>query len=216
MRIFVSYTQAKDNTANKFIILYMKSILLIIFLFSYNILFSQIDDKIIEIGKNASELLIQRKSIENSKYALKIKKLFPKEDFEKFKDSPAEFILASLHDAELELPITWNELKFQAEKLKMGENAEYQTTYFRKMSVDNYTIACIIKSQSNYFIFNFNVLEWEKDIYISRFYKEIRKYNTLQEAESNLSSIIENEINKEIKDMEDYSEEGELVSPQSE
>jgi len=49
--------------------------------------------KIDSIGKNVSELLIQRGIIEDSKYAIKIKNLFPDEDFSKFEDSPAELLL---------------------------------------------------------------------------------------------------------------------------
>lgn len=189
----------------------MKSILFIFFLFAYNNIFSQIDDKIIEIGKNTSELLIQRKSIENSKYALKLEKLYPEQDFAKFKDSPAEFILGMLRGAELQLPITWNEIKSQAENLKMGKNATYQTAYFNKGGVDNYVVTCIIKSESSYFIFSFNLLKWNQEIYISRFYKEIRKYNTIEEVESNLFSIVNDENNKDLQELEEQLKDDEIV-----
>ena len=66
--------------------------------------FSQTDNKILNIGKLTSELLINKQSIDTFKYAIKIKSLYPDEDFSKFDDSPAEVILEMLHYAELELP----------------------------------------------------------------------------------------------------------------
>ena len=62
------------------------------------------------IGKHLSELLINRGNISESQYAIDIERLFPDEDFSKYEDSPAEFIVAMLYGSQLLLPETWAEL----------------------------------------------------------------------------------------------------------
>lgn len=63
----------------------------LLLIFSQN-LFSQTDSKIESVGKLTSELLINKQSNDTFKYALKIKSLYPDEDFSEFEDSPAEVI----------------------------------------------------------------------------------------------------------------------------
>lgn len=180
----------------------MKLILVIISLFTHNILLSQVNTKVEDIGKKTTEFLIQRGNIEDFKYALKVKSLFPKEDFSSFKDSPAEFIVEMLQGSELELPVAWNELKVKANKLNIDANSSYHETYFDKKGSDNYVVTCVIKSASDYFTFSFNLLQWEKDIYISRFYKDVRRYKSIKEVKTNLYSIVDDEIEQEIQEME--------------
>lgn len=176
----------------------------LLLLFSQN-LFSQTDSRIENIGKLTSELLINKKSIDNFKYAIKIKSLYPDEDFSKFEDSPAEVILGMLYGAELELPKTWNNLLKETNQLKIDENSVYIRTYSYKMNNDSHIVSSVIKSNSKFYLFSFNLLEWDKDIYISRLYKEIKEFKNIEDIELNPFIIIDNEIQKEIIEL------GELI-----
>lgn len=165
--------------------------------------FSQTDNKIKSVGKLTSELLINKQSIDTFKYAIKIKSLYPDEDFSEFEDSPAEVILEMLHYAELELPETWNNLIKVANRLKINENSEYISSYNQKISKDSYIVSSVIKSQSKYFVFSYNLMEWDKEIYIFRFYKEIKEFQNIEEIELNPFIIIDNELEKEINELEE-------------
>lgn len=109
----------------------MKNIYLIFLLlfFSKN-LFSQDDERIENIGKLTSELLINKNNIDNFKYAIKLKNFYPDEDFSSFEDSPAEVILGMLYGAELELPKTWDNLLKKSFQFKIDENSVYVNTYY--------------------------------------------------------------------------------------
>lgn len=181
----------------------MKSIFLSFLFFFPSLLFSQTDSRFESIGKNTSELLIKREKIDQSKFALQLKKLYPGEDFSNFKDSPAEFILGMLHHSELELPVTWNELITQINDFGIDPNSKFYKTYFHKTGVDTYIVTSVIKSKSTYIIFSYNLLEWEKDLYISRFYKELKKFDTIEETEANLFTIVKEEMEKELKNLEE-------------
>lgn len=163
--------------------------------------FSQADNKILNIGKLTSELLINKQSVDTFKYAIKIKSLYPDEDFSKFEDSPAEGMLEMLHYAELLLPETWNNLIKVANRLKIDENSEYISSYNQKISQDSYIVSSVIKSQSKYFVFSYNLMEWDKEIYIFRFYNEIMEFQNIEEIELNPFIIIENELEKEITNL---------------
>ena len=139
----------------------------LLFIFSQN-LFSQNDNRIENIGKLTSELLINKNSIENFKYAIKLKSLYPDEDFSKFEDSPAEVILAMLYGAELELPNTWNNILQESNQFKIDNKSVYINTYYYKMSNDSYIVSSVIKSQDKFYLFSYNLLEWDKDIFSSR------------------------------------------------
>lgn len=180
----------------------MKSIFLILLLLFNSILFSQADSRVESIGKNTSELLIQRGKIDQSKNALSLQNLYPNEDLSKFKDSPAEIILGILHHQELQLPIIWNDLIKQFDDLGIDKNSIYHNTYFYKTGVDTYIVTSVIKSESTYIIFSYNLLEWKKDLYISRFYKELRKFDNIDDTEANLFIIIKEEIEKELGNTE--------------
>ena len=182
----------------------------LLLIFSQNV-FSQTDSKIKSVGKLTSELLINKQSIDTFKYALKIKSLYPDEDFSKFEDSPAEVMLEMLHYAELELPETWNNLIKVANRLKIDENSEYISSYNQKISQDSYIVSSVIKSQSKYFVFSYNLMEWDKEIYIFRFYKEIKEFQNIEEIELNPFIIIDNELEKEINELEETVKDGKLA-----
>ena len=180
-----------------------KYYLIFLFLLIAQTLFSQTDNRIENIGKQTSELLIEGKNIDNFKYAIRIKSLYPNEDFSKFEDSPAALMLGMLYGNELELPIIWTELLKIAHQYKIDKNSNYINTYYYKMGVDNHIVSSVIKSQSKYYVFSYNLLEWEKDIYISRFYKEIKEFESIEDIESNPFIIIDNEIQKELNEIDD-------------
>jgi|SRR5690554_354463 len=190
----------------------MKKIYLIFLLlvFSQN-LFSQKDDRIESIGKLTSELLINKKSIDNFKYAIKIKSLYPDEDFSKFEDSPAEVILAMLYGAELELPKIWNNLLKESNEFKIDENSVYINTYYYRMRKDSHIVSSVVKSDSKFYLFSYNLLEWDKDIYISRFYKELKEFQNVEDIESNPFIIIDNELEKEMNEFDEILTPGELI-----
>ena len=185
----------------------MKKIFLIFLLITTQTLFSQSNDKTESISKSISELLIKKESIDDYQYAINLKSLYPNDDFSKFKDSPAEIVLEMLHEAELNLPKTWNELVKESINYKFDKNTKYFTTFSHKMGVDNYIATSVIKTDSKYYAFSYNLLEWEKNIYISRFYKELREFDVIEELEANPFVIVQTQMQKELSEIDDnYSE----------
>jgi len=168
------------------------------------ILLAQKDEtnSIEEIGKHLSELLISRGDIEKSPFAINIVRLFPDEDFSKFEDSPAEFILAMLYGSQLILPETWAGLLLQADSLGVNKKAKYLKTYYIQNNTDNFTITCVLKQSSKYYAFCSVVLSWEADKYVMRIYKKMKEYNNKKELEENLFSIVVEEHLEELKEME--------------
>ncbi len=158
-----------------------------------------------EIGKYLSELLISRGDISESPLAINIERLFPDEDFSKFKDSPAEFILATLYGAQLLLPQTWAELLLHADSLGVNKNAKHLKTYYNQRNKDNFILACVLKQSSKYYVFNSVVLGWGGDKYVMRIYKKMKVYNNKKELEENLFSIAAEEHLEELKEMEEDS-----------
>lgn len=160
-------------------------------------------DSIEEIGKHLSELLINRGKINESPFAIKIERLFPDEDFAKFEDSPAEFILSMLYGSQLILPETWAGLLLQADSLGVNKNAKYLKTCYEQKNKDNFILTCILKQSSKYYAFSSVVLGWEDGKYVvMRFYKKMKKYNNKKELEENLFSIVIEEHMEELKEME--------------
>ena len=152
-----------------------------------------------EIGKHLSELLINRGDINESPFALKIERLFPDEDFAKFEDSPAEFILAMLYGSQLILPETWAGLLLQADSLGVNKKAKYLKTYYDQRGVDDFVLTCVLKQSSKYYAFNSVILSWEDEKYVMRIYKKMKVYNNKKELEKNLFSIV---IEEELKEMD--------------
>ena len=190
----------------------MKKIFLtFLLLLMYQTVFSQKDNRIENISKQLSELLTERKKIDDFKYVIRIKNLYPNEDFSNVEDSPAELILGMLYGAELELPKTWNELLKVSSQFKINKNSNYINTYSYKMGVDNYIASTVIKSQSKYYVFSYNLLEWGNDIYISRFYKELKEFEILEKIELNPFIIIDDEVQKELNEMDDLIVPGEML-----
>ena len=141
------------------------------------------------IGKHLSELLINRGNISESQYAIDIERLFPDEDFSKYEDSPAEFIVAMLYGSQLLLPETWAELLLQADSLNVSRKAKYLKTYYKEGGKDSFTLTCVLKQSSKYYAFSAVVLGWEEEKYVMRIYKKMKKYNKIEELENNLFNI---------------------------
>ena len=183
----------------------MKMLVFLIALFvSSGTLFAQKDETktIEEIGKHLSELLISRGDINESPFAIKIKRLYPDEDFSKFEDSPAEFILAMLCGAELVLPETWAGLLTQADSLGVNKNAKYLKTYYDQKRSDNFLLTCVLKQSSKYYAFSAIVLGWEDNKYVMRLFKKMKEYTNKKELEGNIFSIATEEHLEELKEME--------------
>ena len=155
-----------------------------------------------EIGKHLSELLINRGDINESPFALKIDRLYPDEDFAKFEDSPAEFILAMLYGSQLILPETWAVLLLQADSLDVNKNAKYFKTYYDQKNKDNFVLTCVLKQSSKYYAFSSVVLGWGDDKYVMRIFKKMKVYNNKKDLENNLLSIVIEEELEELKKME--------------
>jgi len=155
-----------------------------------------------KIGKHLSELLISRGDIEKSPFAINIERLFPDEDFSKFEDSPAEFILAMLYAAQLTLPETWAGLLLQADSLGVNKNAKYLKTYYDQQRSDNFLLTCVLEQSSKYYAFSAMVLGWEDDKYVMRLFKKMKEYNNKKELEENIFSIAIEEHLEELKEME--------------
>ena len=153
-----------------------------------------------EIGKHLSELLINRGDISESPFALKIERLFPDEDFAKFEDSPAKFILAMLYGSQLILPETWAGLLLQTDSLGVNKKAKYLKTYYDQRRVDNFVLTCVLKQSSKYYVFSSIILSREDDKYVMRIYKKMRVYNNKKELEENLFSIV---VEEELEDLEE-------------
>ena len=188
-----------------------KVFLTFLLLLIYQTLFSQKDDRIEDISKQLSELLMERKKIEDFKYVIKIKSLYPDEGLSNVKDSPAELILGMLYRAELELPKTWNKILKVSSQFKINKNSNYINTYSHKMGVDNYIVSTVIKAQSKYYVFSYNLLEWGNDIYISRFYKELKEFESLEKIDLNPFIIIDDEVQSEFNEMDDLIAPGEML-----
>ena len=193
----------------------MKRIYLIFLLIIAQTVFSQKDNRIENIGEATSQLLIKGDDIDNFKYAIKIQSLYPNEDFSKFKDSPAEVILNMLHGAELELPKAWNEVVKESGEYKIDKTSKYVFTYSHKMGVDNYIATSVIESQSKYYAFSYNLLQWGEDIYISRFYKKVIEFETVEQIDSNPFVIIHDEMQKELNEIDENHSEEILIGPQN-
>ena len=169
-------------------------------------------DSIEEIGKHLSELLIDRGDINESPLALKIERLFSDEDFAKFEDSPAEFIVAMLYGSQLILPETWAELLLQADSFGVNKKAKYLKTYYDQRRTDNFVLTCVLKQSSKYYVFSFVVLGWKDDKYVMRIYKKMREYNNKRELKENLFSIVTEEELEDLKEMEDDIENPDIES----
>lgn len=180
-----------------------KKFLIALFILLSKFLLAQDEKRIEAIGSQFSELLIQQNNLDSFKYAIRIKNLFPDKDFSKFEDSPAEFIVAMLYGAEIELPRKWDSLLKLASENKIDNNAAYVVTYYYKIGVDNYIISSVIKSNYKYYVFSYNLLEWGNEIYISRIYKELKEFENLDEIKTNPFIIIDNEIQEELKELDD-------------
>ena len=180
------------------------TVFLIVLLIGSGILFAQKSktNDIEKIGKHLSELLISRGDINESPFAIKIKRLYPDEDFSKFEDSPAEFILAMLYGAELVLPETWAGLLSQADSLGVNKNAKYLKTYYDQKRSDNFLLTCVLKQSSKYYAFSAIVLGWEDDKYVMRLFKKMKEYTNKKELEENIFSIAIEEHLEELKEME--------------
>lgn len=150
------------------------------------------------IGKHLSELLINRGNISESQYAIDIERLFPDEDFSKYEDSPAEFIVAMLFGSQLLLPETWAELLLQADSLNVSRKAKYLKTYYKEGGKDSFTLTCVLKQSSKYYAFSAVVLGWEEEKYVMRIYKKMKKYNKIEELENNLFNIAIEEAMEEL------------------
>jgi hypothetical protein len=159
-----------------------------------------------EIGKHLSELLISRGDINESPFAINIERLFPDEDFSKFEDSPAEFILSMLYGAQLLLPETWAELLLQADSLNVNKNAQYLKTYYNQRAKDSFVLTCVIKQSSKYYAFSSVVLGWKNDRYVMRIYKKMKEYNNEKELKKNLFSIAREEKMEEMENMKEMEE----------
>ena len=164
-----------------------------------------------KIGKHLSELLISRGDIEKSPFAINIERLFPDEDFSKFEDSPAEFILAMLYGAQLTLPKTWAGLLLQADSLGVNKNAKYLKTYYDQKNKDNFVLTCVLEQSSKYYAFSSVVLGWGKDKYVMRIFKKMKVYNNKKELEKNIFSIVIEEHLEELE-MEDDIENPDIRS----
>lgn len=193
----------------------MKNIYLSFSLIVAQTLLSQKDYRIENIGKATSQLLIKGENIDNFKYAINIKSLYPNEDFSKFEDSPADVILNMLHGAELELPKAWNELERESSEHKIDKTSKYIFTYNHKMGVDNYIATSVIESQSKYYVFSYNLLQWGTDMYISRFYKKVIEFEAMEQIDSNPFVIIQEEMKKELNDIDENDSEEILIGPQN-
>ena len=155
-----------------------------------------------KIGKHLSELLINRGDINESPFTLKIEHLYPDEDFAKFEDSPAKFILAMLYGSQLILPETWAGLLLQADSLDVNKNAKYFKTYYDQKNKDNFVLTCVLKQSSKYYAFSSVVLAWGDDKYVMSIFKKMKAYNNKKDLENNLLSIVIEEELEELKKME--------------
>jgi hypothetical protein len=163
-------------------------------------------NEIEKIGNHLSELLIKRGNISESPFAINIERLFPEEDFSKYEDSPAGFILNMLYGSQLFLPETWSELLIEADSLNVNKKAKYYKTYYNEGTKDSFTLTCVLKQSSKYYAFSAVVLGWEDDKYVMRIYKKMKEYNNIKELENNLYSIAIEEEMEELKELNEDSE----------
>ena len=143
------------------------------------------------IGKYLSKMLINRADIRKSPLAINISKLFPNEDFSKYKDSPANLILNMLYGQQILLPQVWDKLLHQADSLNIDKEAKYLKTYFNQTLKDQFLLAAVLTESSKYYIFTFNILEWKNDRYVTRVYENIKEYKNMKDLEENLFDIEE-------------------------
>lgn len=158
-----------------------------------------------EIGIHLSELLISRGNISESQYAIDIERLFPDEDFSKYEDSPAAFIVTMLYGSQLLLPEIWTELLIKADSLNVNKKAKYYKTYYNEGPKDSYTLTCVLKQTSKYYAFSAVVLGWEDDKYVMRIYKKMKEYKNIKELENNRFSIAVEEAMEELKELNEDS-----------
>jgi len=131
------------------------------------------------IGQHLSVLLINRGDIKESQAAININKLFPNEDFSKFEDSPANFILSIFKGYEALLPQSWNRLLKSADNLNLENNANYVKTFFSKVSQDKYKCVAVLKNSNKFYGLTFEVLTWEKDSYVLYVSDKLDEFNSI-------------------------------------
>jgi hypothetical protein len=133
------------------------------------------------IGQYLSALLINREDIKESPVAINVKQLLPDEDFSKYEDSPAEFILSLLIGQQLLLPKSWDELLFQADSLHLDENTSYLKTYFFQTNRDQFKATAILESLSKYYALTFTIIEWDGNRYVMNIENQLKEYSSIDE-----------------------------------
>lgn len=149
------------------------------------------------IGKHLSGLLINRGNIKNSPLAININRLSPDEDFSRFEDSPAKFILEMLYGYQILLPRSWYKLLLQADSLGIDCKTEYLKTCFIQTHQEQFSLTPVLTASSKYYAFTFNVLTWDGKYYILKVDNKLKEYAELEELEE---SLFEQE--KELTDFE--------------
>ena len=161
------WDKKESNTKSKNIMKKFKHILFLSFLFFiYSSVYGQkelsTDTTQINtpegIGQYLSELVINRCDIDKSSVALNLNKMLPNEDFSKYKDSPANFILSALISSQYLVTINWNKLLFNADNLLINSNSKYISTYFVQTNKDKYSCIAILKSASKFYSLKFDLL----------------------------------------------------------
>lgn len=160
-------------------------------------------------GEYLSYLLINRADIRESPKAIDIKKLFSDEDFSKFEDSPALFIVSVLYGQQLMLPIMWDKLLLQADSLDINQNTKYIKTTFIQTHRDQFEAVAILQSSNKYYTLSFQTIDWGGEWYIMQTSDRIKVYDSLdslgydcfrQEKPNGFDdeNFLENEITKSL------------------
>jgi hypothetical protein len=133
------------------------------------------------IGLYLSTLLINREDIKESSITININRLLPNEDFSKYEDSPAEFILSLLLGHQLLLPQSWDELLFQADSLRLDKNTSYLKTYFFQTRRDQFRATAVLENLSKYYALTFNIIEWNGNRFVMRIDNQLNEYSSIDD-----------------------------------
>ncbi len=164
----------------------MKKFILLLSVFLYSFAYGEVNVKVDStiivtpegIGQYLSALLINRGDIKESKAAININKLFPNEDFSKFEDSPANFILSILKGYEILLPQSWDRLLKNTDNLNLDNNTNYVKTFFSK--TDKYKCVAVLKNSTKFYTLTFEVLTWKKDSnYVLHVSDKLSEFNSI-------------------------------------
>lgn len=153
------------------------------------------------IGEYLSELLINRGDIDKSAFALNFNQMFPNEDFSKYEDSPANFILSILRGSQVMVSQNWNNLLFNMDSLYQNNDFKYAATYFINMHKEKYSCVAVLKKSMKYYSLQFELLNWKKaNMYVISISDTLAEFDSVENLKNNFTNNVFEVSEKDLAD----------------